>query len=228
MVEIKKSAGMRKLILPVIILLVLVSTLLWYVNSPLNTWRWKEFSSPNFAFQLKYPTVWYLSILDDSSTIQIKNTPIDPKTFVKQNTNKEIGSYSEFYIQCDSLPKSDTSLSAKEYILKQEQDFTILEKQRCVSKNPCIPTTPGFTQKYIGDATKIFSQSNISAVEVQFYHLAPDYGFDKDLLTKKEYVLIANHKTVCTVDLIYPIVFPVQYAGNLEIINKIARSLNFK
>ncbi|PJA55569.1 hypothetical protein CO165_02865 [Candidatus Roizmanbacteria bacterium CG_4_9_14_3_um_filter_33_18] len=206
----------------IILAIFLIGELFFYIKNSLEL---EEFNNPNYLFRLKYPKIWYLKILDDRLTVQIKNTSKDTQVINNDNDEQEISSYTEFYINCNQLHKSDDSSSAKNYILKKEQDFIESEKQRCLYKKPCLPLIPGFTQNYVDEVKGIFTQSGISAVQVNFFHYSPDYGLSKALLTKKEYVLIANHKTTCTIDIVYPNTSSEQQIKSINFLNKIFNNL---
>ncbi|MDH7476304.1 MAG: hypothetical protein QHH09_02420 [Microgenomates group bacterium] len=173
---------------------------------------WKNFSNKNFSFSFKYPSSWSIDVPSQSSVL-VYNSRRPATEIEKDGNQEEIKSYSEFYIQCDRLTAVDDSSSAKAYLLKRQQIALEEEKQSCqefrrqnhLNENePCGPRIPGVSQNYLGDASQEFTGSNLTAVEIAPYHFSPDYGLEEDLLVKKEYLLLVNHKIACTVDLIVP------------------------
>lgn len=194
-----------------------------------------DFADPSYPFQFKYSQNWYLEKLDNN-TVRVST---DPGKYADNSCNKcteqEKRSYSEFYIQCfNSLSSADSTLTAKQYIAQQKAIFTDKERQNCekykqtTGESQCLPTAPGFTQNYIGEASDLFTQPDVSAVEVDFFHYAPDYGYSESFLSKKEYVLLVNHKLDCTVDLISPL--DLNSANNQQIksqLDGIVASLSF-
>lgn len=194
-----------------------------------------DFADPSYPFQFKYPQNWYLEKLDNY-TVRVST---DPGKYSDNSCNKctdqEKRSYSEFYIQClNSLSSTDSTLTAKQYIIEQKAITADKEKQNCekykqtTGQSQCMPTVPGFTQNYIGEANDLFIQPDISAVEVDFFHYAPDYDYSKSFLSKKEYVLLVNHKLACTVDLINPL--DLSSVGNQQVksqLDEIVTGLSF-
>jgi len=164
--------------------------------TPLNIESWQEFSDSEHPFSFKYPQGWLIQEDNEYKIISVVTHP-DCCQACSQN---EIKNYYEFYIRDDGILEGEKETKdALEYLLREWLEFVELEKD-----GP--PMIPGFTQAPKSYEWNLFTNQNVSAVEVNPYHCAPSYkqeGENVELI-QTEYVLIDNNYRLYTIKLVSP------------------------
>ena len=193
---------------------------------PLKVRFWREFSDPRYSFSLRYPQDWSLERVSPTQVrvVNYSNQCRDCLAVEKQG-------YYEFSIRDDGMLEDKEVGTALMYILKEWLKFIKEETERCVGQEVCLPTVPGFTQKYIGPASYLFVNQDISTVEVSPYYYSPADGDKSVELFENEYVILTKGKHLYTINVISPWRFDREDKSDLEEghpLAEIIRSLSFE